>query len=354
MKNNNPFFNEYKTVYQTIPFDKIKNKHYIPAFEEGFRLLKEETDNIASEPEKPTFVNTIVALETSGRFLKRVSNAFFGIFSAVTDDEKMEIAQTITPKITECQHYIFLNKPLFKRVKEVYATKEILNLSIEDTRLLENTYMGFVDSGAGLKGNDRKKYKKLTSELSLLSLDFENNVLKDENNFELLLSDKKDLSGIPSDICNFAATAAKEKGLKGWLFTLSAPSYVPFLRYADNRELRKKILISKMTVGANGNEYDNKEIVKKIVNKRIEVARLLGFEDYAAYILKDKMAKDAKQVFKLFEKLLKNYKPLAEKEYKALHTYASNSPLSTLHLCLGTGAIMRKSLKESNSMSTTK
>jgi len=323
MKHNNPFFCEYKTVYQTIPFDKIKNEHYIPAFEESIRLLKEETDSIASNPQKPTFENTIVALETSGRFMKRVSNAFFGIFSAVTDDEKMEIAQTISPKISECQHYIYLNKTLFKRVNEVYAKKEKLNLSVEDTRLLENTYKGFADSGAGLKGKDRKTYKQLSTELSLLSLDFENNVLKDENSFELLITDKTDLSGIPADIRNLAAASAKEKGKKGWLFTLSAPSYVPFLRYADNRELRKKIFMAKMTVGSNDNEYDNKDIVKKIVNKRIEIARLLGFDDYASYVLKDKMAKDAKQVNKLLGQLLKNYKPLAENEYNALQAFAA-------------------------------
>ena len=323
MKNNNPFFCEYKTEFQTIPFDKIKNEHYIPAFEDGFRQLKEETDKIASNPEKPTFENTIVALETSGQFLKRVSNAFFGIFSAVTDDEKMEIAQTISPKMSECQHYIFLNKPLFKRVKEIYAKKENLKLSTEDTRLLENTYKGFVDSGAGLKEKDREIYKKLSIELSLLSLDFENNVLKDENNFELLLSDKKDLSGIPADIRNLATASAKEKGMKGWLFTLSAPSYVPFLRYADNRELRKKIFMAKMTVGSNNNEHDNKEVVKSIVNKRLEIARLLGFNNYASYVLKDKMAKDVKQVNKLLGQLLKSYKPLADNEYIALQNFAS-------------------------------
>jgi peptidyl-dipeptidase Dcp len=323
MKNNNPLFNEYTTAFQTIPFDKIKNKHYLPAFEEGFRLLKEEIDEIAANPQKPTFDNTIIALERSGRFLKRVSNAFFGIFGAVTDDEKMKIAQEVSPKMSECHHYIFLNKPLFKRVKDIYIKKEFLELSVEDARLLENTYKGFTDSGAGLKGKDRKTYKILSTELALLSLDFENNVLKDENSFELLLSGEKDLSGLPKDICAVAVTAAKAKGLEGWLFTLSAPSYVPFLRYADNRELRKKIFIAKMTVGSNDNEHDNKEVIRKTVNKRLEIARLLGFDNYAAYTLKDKMAGDAKQVNKLLGQLLKNYKPLAVNEYKTLQEFAS-------------------------------
>ena len=294
----------------------------MPAFEEGFRRLKEDVDNIVSKKKKPTFENTIVELERSGEFLKRVTNAFFGIFGAVTDDEKMEIAQNVSPKLTECQHYIFLNKPLFKQVKDIYLKKDSLILSTEDMRLLENTYNSFIDSGAGLKEKDKETYKKLSTELALLSLDFDNNVLKDENSFELIVSDKKELSGLPADICKMAAGVAKEKGRKGWLFTLSEPSYIPFMRYSDNRTLREKLYMAKMTVGSNGNEFDNKDIVKKIVNKRIEIARLLGYENYASYILKDKMAKNADEVFKLLRRLLKNYKPLAEKEYNSLQMFA--------------------------------
>jgi Zn-dependent oligopeptidases len=295
----------------------------MPAFEEGFRRLKEDVDTIVGKKQKPTFENTIVELERSGEFLKRVTNAFFGIFSAVTDDEKMEIAQKVSPKLTECQHYIFLNKTLFKQVKEIYLKKDSLILSTEDMRLLENTYNSFIDSGAGLKEKDKETYKKLSTELALLSLDFDNNVLKDENSFELIVSDKKELSGLPADICKMAAGEAKEKGRKGWLFTLSEPSYIPFMRYSDNRTLREKLHMAKMTVGSKGNELDNKDIVKKIVNKRIEISRLLGFENYASYVLKDKMAKNADEVFKLLRRLLKNYKPLAEKEYNSLQMFAS-------------------------------
>ena len=323
MQKNNPFFRKYSTEHNTIPFDKIKNEHFMPAFEEGFRLLKEDVDRIAGKSQKPTFENTIVELERSGEFLKRVSNAFFGIFSAVTDDEKMEIAQNVSPKMTECQHYIFLNKHLFKQVKEIYGKKDSLKLSTENLRLLENTYNGFINSGAGLKEKDKEAYKKLSTELALLSLDFDNNVLKDENSFELLITDKKDLKGLPSDICKTAAATAKEKGKKGWLFTLSEPSYIPFMRYSDNRALREKMHMAKMTVGSNDNEYNNKKVVKNIVNKRLETARLLGFDNYASYMLKDKMAKDEKQVFKLLQRLLKSYKPLAEKEYNELQKFAS-------------------------------
>ena len=323
MKRSNPFFEKYTTEYEVIPFNKIKNEHYMPAFEEGFSQLKKDIDKIAGKKQKPTFENTIVELERSGDFLKRVSNAFFGIFSAVTDDKKMEIAQNVSPKMTECQHYIFLNKPLFEQVKEIYLKKDSLNLSTEDLRLLENTYSGFIDSGAGLKEKGKAAYKKLSTELALLSLDFDNNVLKDENSFELFIADKNELSGLPGDICKAAAIAAKEKGRVGWLFTLSEPSYTPFMRYGDNRALRKKLYMAKMTVGSNDNEYNNKDIVKKIVNKRLEIARLLGFDNYASYALKDKMAKDAKSVFNLLQRLLKNYKPLAEKEYDTLQKFAS-------------------------------
>ncbi|MDR0744295.1 MAG: M3 family metallopeptidase, partial [Tannerella sp.] len=325
IKNKNPFFDVYDTPYQTIPFDKIKNEHYIPAFEEGFRLLKEEIDHIAGDQRKPAFENTILELERSGEFLKRVSGAFFGILGAVTDDEKMEIAREVSPKMSECRHYIYLNKRLFRRVREVYNKKESLNLnlSVEDKRLLENTYRSFIDSGAALREKDKKRYKRLSTELSLLSLDFDHNVLKDENCFELLLTDRDDLNGLPVDIRKTAYLAAKEKGRKGWLFTLSAPSYILFMRYADNRMLREKMYRAKMAVGSNENEFNNHEIIKKIVNKRYEIARLLGFDNYASYILKDTMAKDQKQVYRFLRQLLKNYKPFAENEYEQLREFAS-------------------------------
>lgn len=322
MKKNNPFFSKYTTPYQAIPFDKIENKHYIPAFEEGFCLLKEEIDRIATNIEKPTFENTIVELERSGELLKRVSNAFFGIFSAVTDDEKMKIAQIISPKMSECRHYIFLNKQLFKRVKEIYLKNESRKLSVEDGRLLENTYNEFINSGAGLKKREADIYKKLSTELSLLSLEFDNHMLKDENSFNLLLTDKSEVSGLPVDIRKTALIAAKGKGLKGWLFTLSAPSYIPFMRYIDDRTLRKKMYLAKMSIGCSENEFDNREIVRKIVNKRLDMVRLLGFDNYAEYVLKDKMAKDEKQVYKLLSQLLKSYKSLANDEYQVLQNFA--------------------------------
>ncbi|MDR2680199.1 MAG: M3 family metallopeptidase [Tannerella sp.] len=321
----NPFFGKYTTEHQTIPFDKIRDEHYLPAFDEGFRLLREDIDRIAGDTRTPTFENTILELERSGEFLKSVSDAFFGIFSAVSDEKKIEIAQTVSPKISESSHYIFLNKPLFKRVKEVYENKASLNLSTEDLRLLENTYDHFIDSGADLNEADRESYKRLSTELTLLAIDFDKNVIKDENSFELLITDRKDLNGLPSGICRAAEAAAGEKGQQGWLFTLSEPSYVPFMRYSGCRELRKKMYMAKSTVGSRGNESDNREIVKKTVNNRLETAHLLGYDNYASYVLKDKMAKDAANVYKLFRRLLKSYKPLAENEYKTLNRFASET-----------------------------
>ncbi|MDR1525028.1 MAG: M3 family metallopeptidase [Tannerella sp.] len=325
MTTNNPFFSEYATEHQTIPFDKIRDEHYLEAFDEGFRLLREDIDRIAGDARMPTFENTIVELERSGGFLKKVSDAFFGIFSAVSDEKKIEIAQTVSPKISESSHYIFLNKPLFRRVKAIYGEKSSLNLSTEDLRLLENTYDHFIDNGAGLNEEDRESYKRLSTELALLAIDFDKNVIKDENGFELLITERKELSGFPADIRKAAATAAKEKGREGWLFTLSEPSYVPFMRYVGNRELRKKMYMAKVTVGCGGNDSDNREIVKKTVNNRLEIAHLLGYDHYASYVLKDKMAKDEARVYKLLRQLLKNYKPLAENEYKTLNKFASET-----------------------------
>ncbi|MDR1380917.1 MAG: M3 family metallopeptidase [Tannerella sp.] len=318
MKRNNPFFGEYATLHGATPFCEIGSEHYLPAFREGIRQLREEVDGIAGNPCVPTFENTVVALERSGERLRRVSDAFFGIYSAMSDGEMMEIARTVTPELSESSHYIFLNTPLFRRVDEIYRKRASLNLSVEDCRLLENMYSHFVDSGAGLGDGEREAYRNLSTELAVLSVDFDRNVLNDENAFELFLTDRNDLQGLPADVRKAAADAAGEKGRKGWLFTLSEPSYVPFMRYAGNRELRRKLYMAKMAVGT-----DNRDIVKKIVNNRLEIARLLGYGDYASYVLKNKMARNGRQVYNLLRQLLKNYKPLAVSECQTLNRFAA-------------------------------
>lgn len=318
----NPFFGKYKTPFETPPFDKIKTEHYEPAFKRGIAELKEEVDKIANNAEPATFENTIVALERSGELLSRVSGAFFNVLSANANDEMMEISQRISPDLTESSNNIYLNEKLFARVKAVYDQRQSLNLSIEDARLLDETYRAFQESGATLSAEDKEKYRALSTELSLLSLQFDQNALKDQNRFEMLLTDEKDIAGLPESIREAAAHLAKEKGKEGWLFTLDAPSYVPFMRYADSRKLREKMYRAYMSTGNKGDEYDNKEIIRKLVNGRLALAQLMGYPNFAAFELSHKMAKNTDNVYKLLNQLLDAYKPVAINEYNAVQGFA--------------------------------
>lgn len=318
----NPFFGKYKTPFETPPFDQIKTEHYEPAFKRGIAELKEDIEKIANNPEPATFENTIVALDRSGELLNRVSGAFFNVLSANANDEMMEISQRISPDLTESSNNIYLNEKLFARVKAVYDQRQSLNLSVEDARLLDETYRAFQESGATLSAEDKEKYRALTTELSLLSLQFDQNALKDQNRFEMLLTDEKDIAGLPESIREAAAHLAKEKGKEGWLFTLDAPSYVPFMRYADSRALREKMYRAYMSTGNKGDEYDNKEIIRKLVNDRLALAQLMGYPNYAAFELSHKMAKNADNVYKLLNQLLEAYKPVAINEYNAVQGFA--------------------------------
>ena len=322
-KIDNPFFKNYSTPYETPPFDQIQITHYEPAFDEGIRLLNEEIQNIANNVETPTFSNTIIALERSGKLLNKVSSVFFNVLSAEANEEMMEISQRISPKLSESYNNIYLNENLFKRVKSIYDQKELLSLSLEDTRLLDETFEAFSVRGATLNSKDKEKYRELSTELSLLSLTFDQNILKDKNRYELLLTQEEELTGLPESIREAAALQAKEKGKNGWLFNLSAPSYIPFMRYAASRELREKMYREYMSIGNKGDEYDNKEIIRKIVNIRLEIAHLMGYSTYADYQLKHTMAKTPTRVYKLLNDLLEAYKPVALKEYKAVQEYAS-------------------------------
>ena len=318
----NPFFGKYKTPFETPPFDKIKTEHYEPAFKRGIAELKADIEKIANNSEPATFENTIVALDRSGELLNRVSGAFFNVLSANANDEMMEISQRISPDLTESSNNIYLNEKLFARVKAVYDQRQSLNLSVEDSRLLDETYRAFQESGATLSAEDKEKYRALTTELSLLSLQFDQNALKDQNRFEMLLTDEKDIAGLPESIREAAAHLAKEKGKEGWLFTLDAPSYVPFMRYADSRALREKMYRAYTSTGNKGDEYDNKEIIRKLVNDRLALAQLMGYPNYAAFELSHKMAKNADNVYKLLNQLLDAYKPVAINEYNAVQGFA--------------------------------
>lgn len=318
----NPFFFRYNTPFDTPPFNEIKTEHYEPAFDEGIKQLDSEVQAIANETQPATFENTIVALERSGKLLNKVSSAFFNVLHAEADDEMMEISQRISPKLSESSNNIFLNEKLFARVKDVYEQKDKLNLSTEDAKLLEETFESFSVRGANLNPEDKEKYRKLSTDLSILSLTFDQNALKDKNRYELLLTDEKDLSGLPESIRETAAHRAKEKGKEGWLFNLTAPSYVPFMRYADSRKLREAMYREYMSVGNKGDEYDNKEIIRQIVNIRLEIARLMGYNTYAEYSLKHTMAKNPATVYNLLDQLLAAYKPVAINEYNAVQGFA--------------------------------
>lgn len=318
----NPFFKNYDTPFETPPFNEIKTEHYEPAFDEGIRQLDSEVQEIADNSQPPTFGNTIVALERSGKLLNKVSSAFFNVLNAEADDEMMEISQKVSPKLSESSNNIYLNERLFARVKSIYEQKEQLDLSTEDARLLEDTFESFSVRGANLNQEDKEIYRKLSTELSVLSLTFDQNALKDKNRYELLLTDEKDLAGLPESICEAAALRAKEKGKEGWLFNLKAPSYVPFMRYADSRPLRETMYREYMSIGNKGDEYDNKEIIRKIVNIRLEIARLMGYNTYAEYSLKHTMAKAPANVYRLLNQLLDAYKPVAINEYNAVQGFA--------------------------------
>lgn len=319
---NNPFFSTYKTPFETPSFNKIKNEHYEPAFDEGIKRLQKEINTIADNKTAPTFENTIVALERSGKMLNNVSSVFFNLLNAESDDEMMEISLRVSPKLTESSNNIYLNESLFKRVKTVYEQRKSLHLNQEDSVLLEETFKSFADKGANLSESDKQKFRQLSADLSMLNLTFDQNALKDKNRYELVLTNPGDLSGLPQSVQDAAAAKAKEKGKEGWLFDLSAPSYIPFMRYADKRELREQLYKAYMKVGNAGDEYDNKEVVRQIANKRLELAKLLGYSDYAAYELKDKMARNEESVYQLLNELLVAYKPLAMNEYEAVSGFS--------------------------------
>lgn len=322
MNAQNPFFEKYTTPYGTVPFDKIKTEHYEPAIREGIRQQAAEIDAIVNNPEAPTFANTILAYEKSGELLDRVTTVFGNLRSAETNDDLQTLAQEMMPLLSEHSNNINLNEELFKRVKAVYNQKEQLNLTPEQTKLLENIYDGFIRRGANLQGEAKKQYRQLTKELSSLTLQFSENNLKEINNYQLVLTDKVQLAGLPESAIEAAAETAKEKGVEGWVFTLQAPSYIPFMTYADNRDLRHELYMAYNTKCTHNNEYNNIDIVKKLVNTRMAIAQLLGYENFAQYTLKKRMAEDSDAVYNLLNQLLEAYTPTAKKEYQEVQELA--------------------------------
>ena len=318
----NPFFEAYNTPHGTVPFDQIKTEHYMPAVQEGIRRQNEEIEAIINNPEAPTFANTVLAYEQSGEMLNRVSAVFGNLLSAETNDEMQALAQEIMPLMSEHSNNISLNEKLFARIKAVYEQREQESLNAEQLKLLEDIYTGFTRNGANLEGEAKEKYRALRKELSLLTLQFSDNALKETNDYQLVITDTAQLAGLPESAVEAAAETAQEKGVEGWVFTLQAPSYSPFLTYADNRDLRQQIYMAYNTKCTHDNAYNNLEIVKKLANTRMAIAQVLGYDNYAEYALQERMAQTSDAVYKLLNQLLDAYTPTARQEYAEVQALA--------------------------------
>ena len=314
--NTNPLLTEkFDTPFEVPPFSKIKNKHYLPAFKEAMKIQKEEIDAIVNNSDEPTFENTLVALDNSGALLDRVSNIFFNLKSADTNDSINQIAKEVSPLLSQHRDDIALNEGLFKRVKSVYDKKDELNLNTEQKMLLKKVYENFVRGGANLPENKKERFREINKKLSELTLTFGNNLLNENNAFELVIDKKEDLAGLPESVIAGAKETAEAKGYKNkWVFTLQKPSLIPFLTYSEKRPLREKIYKAYINRGDNNNENDNKNIIKQIVNLRLERANMLGFKTHADYILDVNMAKTPKNVFDLMYKVWKPALKVAKQE----------------------------------------
>ena len=323
--NKNPFYSEYDTPHQTVPFNKIKMEHYEPAIMEGIKQHAAEVEAIINNPEEPTFENTIVALEYAGELLDRVLTVFFTLNSAETSDEMDELAQKLSPVLTEHSNNISLNEKLFARIKAVYENTDMSTLTAEEQRLLQKSYEGFARSGANLNEEDKAKYRELSTELGQATLAFGQNTLKATNSYALNVTDSTRLKGLPESALEAAAQTAKEKGQEGWTFTLHAPSYSPVMMYCEDRDLRRELYMAYNTQCVQNNEYNNEELVKKIVNLRLAIAQLLGYESHADYVLENRMAENAANVNDLLDQLLVAYLPAAKEEVKAVQEMAART-----------------------------
>ena len=317
------FFKEYQTPHKTIPFDKIRLEDYLPSVKEAIKRHDAEIEAIVNNPNPANFENTIVALERSGKYLSRVQYAFYNLLSAETSAEMDSIANEISPLETEHSNNITLNENLFKRIADVYAQKDSLNLTNEQRQLLQKQYDMFVNNGANLSAENKEIYRKLCKKISLLELQFAQNVLNATNQYKLVVSEESRLDGLPQTLKDVAAEKAKAKGESGWLFDLTYPSYVPFMKYIKDRDLRKELYMAYNTKAVNG-ELDNKPVIKELVNTRLTLANLLGHKEYASYVLSRRMAEDKEHVYDLLDKLLNAYKNCAANEVLEVQKIANS------------------------------
>ncbi|HKJ47744.1 MAG TPA: M3 family metallopeptidase [Christiangramia sp.] len=308
--------------FEYAPFSEIKTEDYKPAILKAVDLAKKEIEEIAKSSEKPTFKNTIEALEFSGEKLDRVTSIFFNINSAETNEEIQKIAQEVSPILSEFKNDVILNKDLFKRIKEVFEAKETLDLTIEQSTLLDKKYKAFTRNGANLPEEKQEELREIDKELSKLKLKFGENVLAETNKYELQVTDESRLKGLPESFKDEARSVAKLKDKEGWIFTLEYPSYIPFMKYAEDRDLRKELALAFGSRGFHNDELDNQQNVLQIAKLRYKRAQLLGFESHAHFVLEERMAETPEKVDSFLNEMLEKAKPAAEREFKELENFA--------------------------------
>lgn len=321
-QNDNPLLQDWKTPHQTPPFSKIKNEHYAPAIRAAIKEAESNIQKIIRQKDSPTFENTIVALQTASELLERVSGVMYNINECNTDPELQQIVMKLSPEMTRFSNNVNMNEKLFARVKAIYEQRDKLNLTAEQRTLLEDTYKGFVRNGVNLKGSDRKSFAKNSERLAELSQQMNQNVLADNNDYILHVTKEADLKGLPQNVIDAARQEAAERKMDGWVFTLAYPSFGPFLTYADNRALREQIWRAYNSRGNRGNKNDNNEIIREITKLRYQQAHLLGYANYAEYVLSDRMCETPEQLDKFYRELLSASVGFAKKDLVEVSNYA--------------------------------
>lgn len=319
----NPIFQVYNTPYGAYPFELIKEEHYRDAFREAIAEKRTEIESIIENEEEPSFENTILALERAGAKMELVSGIFYNLLHAHSNDELMAISEELVPELSQLSTDILFSEPLFKRIKVVYDKREDLGLDEEELRLLVNCYEGFAENGANLDAEHKARLEALSMELSQATLLYGQNNLKDQKRYKLYVSCSDDVEGLPNSLLHLSSERAKQEGYsEGWLFDLTAPSYFPFMQHCRNRELRRQMYIAKMSVGAAGDEFDNRALIRQIVNGRLEEAQILGYPTFAHYALHKRMAKTPDAVYRLLDQLQDAYRPKADEELKEITAFA--------------------------------
>ncbi len=321
----NPLLQKWETPYGSPPFDKIKIRHFKPAIKAAIKTAAAEIKDIADNIEPPDFMNTVAALERSGEDLGRITSVLFNLNSAETSRVLQTVAREVSPLLTRFSNDITLNRKLFRRIKEIYESREISGLNTEQKILTEKKYRNFALGGAGLKSEEKKRFRQISEELATLSLKFDENVLEETNSFELHLTGKEDLAGLPENLVETAAMEAESRKKKGWVFTLNFPSYVPFMQYSEKRELRKKMFMAYSSRAFRGNEFDNRNNIIRIVNLRREIAVMLGFTNFAEMILGDRMADTPARVNSFLEELYSACKPAAVRDFEKVSRFAAET-----------------------------